>query len=467
MLQSTNPAPVHPWRAEAGATFALAWPLILTNLAQHGLNTVDVVLLGWLDAEALAAGALAHSLYFAVMIFGIGLVTATAPMMAQELGARRHSVRDIRRTVRQGCWIAVAFSIPAWLVLWNGEALLLLFGQERGLAAQAGAYLRILQWGLLPFLIYLVLRSYVAALGRPGFALAVCAAALPVNAVLAWGLIFGRLGLPRLGLIGAGLATAIVCCLMAVGLALLILRDRRMRRYRLFGRFWRADPVRFMRLLRLGIPIGATLAFEVTIFNAAALVMGTLSTAELAAHTIALQIAALSFMVPMGLGQAVTIRVGHAVGRGDPAGVARAGWTAFTLGTGFMTFMALVMVAVPGALVGAFLDATNPANAPVIGYALTFLMFAALFQVADGAQAVGAGMLRGLGDTRVPMLYAALGYWGVGAPLGVALAYGTALRGSGVWIGLASGLAVVAVLMLVRWTRRTDLGLVERRLVTA
>ncbi len=457
----------NPWAVEVGATFALAWPLILTNLAQHGLNAVDVVLLGWLSAEALAAGALAHNLYFAFMIFGIGLVTATAPMMAQELGAKRHSVREIRRTVRQGFWIAAAFTLPVWAVLWNGEAILLRLGQDPVLAAGAGAYLRVLQWGLLPFLIYLVLRSFVAALGRPGFALAVCAAALPINAGLAWGLIFGRLGLPQLGMIGAGIATAVVSGFMALGLAVLILRDRRMRRYRIFGRFWRVDGPRFSRLLRLGLPIGATLAFEVTIFNAAGLVMGTLGTAELAAHTIALQVAALSFMVPLGISQAATIRVGHGVGRGDPAGVARAGWTAFAMGTGFMALMALVMLAVPGPLVGAFLDATNPANAVVIGHALTFLMFAALFQVVDGAQAVGAGMLRGLGDTRVPMLYAALGYWGVGAPLGLVLAYATPLRGSGVWIGLASGLAVVAVLMLVRWTRRTDLGLLERRLVTA
>jgi MATE family multidrug resistance protein len=457
----------NPWAVEVGATFALAWPLILTNLAQHGLNAVDVVLLGWLSAEALAAGALAHNLYFAFMIFGIGLVTATAPMMAQELGAKRHSVREIRRTVRQGFWIAAAFTLPVWAVLWNGEAILLRLGQDPVLAAGAGAYLRVLQWGLLPFLIYLVLRSFVAALGRPGFALAVCAAALPINAGLAWGLIFGRLGLPQLGMIGAGIATAVVSGFMALGLAVLILRDRRMRRYRIFGRFWRVDGPRFSRLLRLGLPIGATLAFEVTIFNAAGLVMGTLGTPELAAHTIALQVAALSFMVPLGISQAATIRVGHGVGRGDPAGVARAGWTAFAMGTGFMACMALVMLAVPGPLVGAFLDATNPANAVVIGHALTFLMFAALFQVVDGAQAVGAGMLRGLGDTRVPMLYAALGYWGVGAPLGLVLAYATPLRGSGVWIGLASGLAVVAVLMLVRWTRRTDLGLLERRLVTA
>ena len=453
-----------PWRDEARETLRLSWPMVLTNVAQHGLNTIDVVLLGWLSANALAAGALAHSLHFAVMIFGIGLVTATAPMVAQEIGARRHSVREVRRTIRQGFWLAAAYSVPAWAVLWQGEAILLALGQEPALAAQAGAYVRALQWGLLPFLVYLVLRTFVAALGRPGLALAACALALPLNAVLAWALIFGRLGLPALGMTGAGVATSIVSVFMAVVLAVLIRADRRLRRYHILGRFWRADAPRFRRLLRLGLPIGATLAFEVTIFNAAALVMGTIGAAELAAHAIALQIAALAFMVPMGLSQAATIRVGQAVGRADAPGVARAGWTAFAMGTGFMGLTALLMLAAPGALVGLFLDARDPANTAVLGHAVTFLLFAALFQVVDGAQAVGAGMLRGLGDTRVPMLYAAFGYWGVGAPLGVALAYGTALRGSGVWIGLATGLAVVSLLMLARWMRRTDLGLLEHRL---
>jgi len=448
-----------PWRAELGATLALAWPLILTNLAQHGLTTTDVVLLGWVGAEALAAGALGTNLYMTFLIFGIGLVVATSPMLAQELGRNRHSVRDVRRTARQGFWVALAFSVPTWAVLWHAEAMLLALGQEPGLAAAAGAYVRALQWGLFPFLIYLVLRSFLAALERPVWALVVCALALPVNALLAWALIFGRLGLPALGLIGAGVATSIVSVLMAAGLGLVVALHPKLRRYRLFGRFWRADWPRFRKLLRLGVPIGAILAFEVTIFSCAAFVMGLIGAAELAAHSIALQIAALSFMVPMGLGQAVTVRVGRAYGRGDRDGVARAGWTAFALGVGFMAAMALVLVAAPRALVGAFLNLDDPANAAVVGHAVAFLFFAALFQVVDGAQAVGAGMLRGLGDTRVPMLYAALGYWGVGAPLGLALAFPAGLGGRGVWIGLAVGLAVVAALMLARWMRRDALRL--------
>jgi MATE family multidrug resistance protein len=450
------------WGEELRATLSLAWPLILTNLAQTAVTTTDVILMGRLGADALAAGALGTNLYFAFLIFGIGVVTATAPMLAQELGRNRHAVRELRRTVRQGFWAALAVSVPMWAVLWNAEGVLRLLGQEPALAAAAALYVRALMWAILPFLCFLVLRSFVSALERPVWSLVVSAGAVPVNAVLAYGLIFGRLGLPEVGLAGGGIATTLSSTLMLLGLAAVIVTDRRFRRYRLFGRWWRADLSRLRALWRLGLPIGATLAFEVTIFNAAAFAMGLIGAAPLAAHAVALQIASLSFMVPLGLSQAVTVRVGRAFGAGDRAGILRAGWTSYALGVGFMAAMALVLIAVPHALVGVFLDRGDPRNAGVIELAVTFLAFAALFQVADGAQAVGAGMLRGLSDTRVPMIFAALGYWGVGATLGVGLAFGTDLRGVGIWIGLATGLAVVAVLMLWRWLRRERLGLTRR-----
>jgi MATE family multidrug resistance protein len=362
--------------------------------------------------------------------------------------------------VRQGLWSAATIAVPIWLVAWNGEAILVALGQEAALAQAAGDYIRALMWSLLPFLFYLVLRSFLAALERPGWALVIGLLAVPVNLAIAWPLMFGTLGMPRLGLVGAGIATTLSSTFMCLGLALVISFDRTLRRYHLFGRFWRADWARYRALWRIGLPIGLTLAFEVTIFNAAALLMGRIGANELAAHAIALQIASLSFMVPMGMGQAVTVRVGRAYGAQDPDGVTRAGWTAFALGTGFMAFAALLMVAAPRALVGFFLDLGDPANAPVIGFAISFLMLAALFQLVDGAQAVGAGMLRGLQDTRVPMIYAGIGYWGIGLPVGVALGFGTELRGIGIWIGLALGLAVVALLMLRRWMRRDRLGLV-------
>lgn len=449
------------WAAELRATLALSWPLVLTNLAQNALMTSDVILMGWLGSDALAAGALGTNLYFAFLIFGIGLVNATSPLIAEELGRKRHSVRDVRRTVRQGLWTSVTVAIPIWLLAWNGEVILLAMGQEPTLAHAAGSYIRALQWSLLPFLFALVLRSFLSAVERPGWALVIGILAVPVNFGAAYVLMLGKFGLPALGLIGAGIGTVLSSTFMFLSLALVVILDRRFRRYHLFGRFWRPDWPRYRALWRIGAPIGLTVAFEVTIFNAAALFMGRIGADELAAHAIALQIASFCFMVPFGIGQAVTVRVGRAFGGQDSEGVTRAGWTAFTLGVGFMIFTALLMLLAPRPLIGAFIDLNDPRNVPVLQFAVSFLTLAAVFQLADGAQAVGAGMLRGLQDTRMPMVFAALGYWGIGLPLGVFLAFRTDLRGVGIWIGLATGLAVVASLMLWRWLRRDRLGLTE------
>jgi MATE family multidrug resistance protein len=382
-------------------------------------------------------------------------------MMATELGRRRHSVRDVRRTVRQGLWVAVFSCIPIWLFLWNAEHVLLALGQDPALSADAAVYLRWLQWSALPFFGYIVLRSFISALERPGWALVVVFAAVALNALLAWSLMFGRMGLPEMGISGAGLATSLSSFSMFVGMALVVLLERRFRRYHLFGRFWRPDWPRFAALVKLGLPIGAILLFEVSVFNAAALLMGLISPAALAAHAIAIQIASITFMIPLGINQAVTVRVGLALGARDPEGIRRAGWTALAIGVGFMALMALIMVSIPDLLIGAFVDLGRPENAEVVALAVTFLAFAALFQIADGAQAVGAGMLRGLHDTRVPMIYAAVGYWGIGLPLGVLLAFPLGLKGSGIWIGLSVGLIVVAALLLRRWLQRERLGLMK------
>jgi MATE family multidrug resistance protein len=200
---------------------------------------------------------------------------------------------------------------------------------------------------------------------------------------------------------------------------------------------------------------------EVGVFNAAVLLMGLIGTASLAAHQIAIQIASLSFMVPMGLAQAATVRIGHAAGRRDPAGITRAGWTSFTLGTGFMALMSVLMWSFPYPLIGLFIDTSDPVNAPVVPLAIAFLGIAAIFQIVDGAQAVGAGMLRGLHDTKVPMAFALFGYWVVGMGTAVGLGFGLGLGGVGIWTGLAAGLAIVSVLMLVRWSQRERLGLVD------
>lgn len=449
------------WRDEVRATLVLGWPLILTNLAQTLMTATDVVMMGWLGPDALAAGALGSNLYFGTMIFGLGLTTATAPMIARELGRKGHSVRDVRRTVRQGMWMAAAVSVPIWIVLWQSEAILLAMGQEPPLAKAAGEYVRALQWSLLPFFFFLVLRSFISALERPLWALWAGIAGVIVNAGAAYVLIFGHLGLPRLGLVGAGYATTFADFVIFAMMAAVVLMDRKFRRYHLFGRFWRADWPRFRALWHLGLPIGATLVFEVAVFNAATFLMGLISAAALAAHSIAMQLVSLSFMVPLGLAQAATVRVGRAFGARDKDGIRRAGWTAYAMGVGFMALTAVAMLVAPRALVGVFLDLDAPANLPVVELAVSFLAVAALFQVMDGGQAVAAGMLRGLHDTRMPMVYAGIGYWCIGLLLGVVLAFQAKMAGLGLWIGLAAGLTVVALLLLGRWLRRERLGLVS------
>jgi MATE family multidrug resistance protein len=455
MLQSA-PAPtsLSTWRGEIRAMLLLAWPMVLTNLAQTAMTATDVMMMGRVGPDALAAGTLGSNIYFAPMIFGLGLILATSPMMARELGRKSSSVRDVRRTVRQGMWVGLFVAIPIWFLLWQTEAILLAMGQDPDLSAQAADYMRALQWALLPFYWYIVLRSFTSALERPGWALVVMVVAVTFNVVANWALIFGNLGFPALGIVGAGIATTASSTLMFAGMVLVVTMDRRFRRYAIFGRFWRADWPRFRELVRLGLPIAGVLALEVSVFNAAALLMGLIDAISLAAHAIAIQIASITFMVPMGLGQAATVRVGRAFGANDRDGITRAGWTAFVLGVGFMAAVALVMLLAPRALIWAFIDMDDPVNLPVIEMAITFLALAALFQIVDGAQAVGGGMLRGLHDTTVPMIYAAIGYWAIGMSLGVALAFPLGFDGIGIWIGLSVGLAVVAVLFITRWMGR-------------
>lgn len=446
------------WRAEVAATLRLAWPLVLSNLASTMLTAIDVVILGRAGPQVLAAGALATNLFMAVLVTSFGIVTAVSPLLALELGRRPHAVREVRRTFRQGLWAACCIFAPAWLLLGQGEAILRALGQDPTLAAQAGTYLRALSWSLLPTLGLVVERALMAALGRQGWGLAISIAALPVNAGLAWMLIFGHLGMPALGLVGAGWATTITATLAFAAVSLVLVTGRRFRRYRVFGRFWRPDWPRFASIWRLGLPIAASLCFEVAFFSASGLVMGRIGTDALAAHTIALQVASLCFMVPLGVAQAATIRVGFALGAGDSPGIARAGWSAFAVAMAFEVVTASLLVGLPRQIVGAFLDVDLPGNVAVLSLAVQFLGIAALFQLADGAQVVGAGMLRGLKDTRWPMVYAALGYWVVGMPLGWILAMPMGLGGTGLWLGLAFGLAVVALLIVARWTRRGRLA---------
>jgi MATE family multidrug resistance protein len=458
MNRAADPQAINPWRAELGATLTLAWPLMLANLTMQLIQATDVVLLGWLGPTELAAAALALSLSFGMVLFALGVLTASSPIMASALGARFNSVRDVRRTFRQALWAAVLMAVPTVIVLSNAETVILAFGQTPELARQAAWFLKGYMWVIPPWMLFQVMRNFLSALERPGWVLAISAAGIPLNGLVSWALIFGHFSLPRLGLIGGGIGSSIVWTCMTLSLGIVILTDRQFRRFHLFGRFWRSDWPRFRQLFRLGGPIGLTMGFEGAVFSAAAFLMGLFGAPSVAAHQIALQIAATTFMIPLALGQAATVRVGLAYGRRDADGITRAGWTAFGLGTVFMALMALLMWSFPRDLITLFL-ADTPANANVISLGVSFLVVAALFQIVDGAQVVGAGMLRGLHDARVPMIYALIGYWAIGLGVGVLLAFAMDWRGIGIWAGLAAGLGAVAVLMIWRWMRRETLGL--------
>lgn len=446
------------WRDELAATLRLAWPLILSNLTFALIQATDVVLMGWLGSRQLAASALGINLVWPLAFAAFGVITAASPMMATALGAKLRAVRDVRRTFRQSLWLCLFAAVPLWLLLWNAEGVIRGLGQQPALARDAGLFLRGYMWTLLPWMLFQAMRNFVAAVERPGWVLVISTGGIFANALLGWALIFGQLGLPAWGIFGGGLASSIVWTGMALALAAVLVTDRQFRRYHLFGRWWRTDWPRLRRMLRIGLPIGFAFAFEGTVFGAAAYLMGLISADSVAAHAVALQIAALTFMVPWGLSQAATVRVGRALGAEDRSGVTRAGWTAWLLGVAFMAAMALLIWTFPRELVELFLSDTRE-NRQVIGLAVAFLALAAAFQIFDGAQVVAAGMLRGLHDTRVPMVFAFLGYWIFGLGIGAWLAFGRAWQGEGIWTGLAIGLLIVAALMLWRWTRRGRLGL--------
>src|SRR3954466_15212658 len=454
-----SPAVRHDaWREELRARLALAWPLILANLTQQTIQATDILLMGRLGATQLAAATLALNLTFTFNIFLLGLITASAPMMATALGQRFNAVREVRRTFRAGLWLIAIAIAPYWLILWHVGDLMRAFGQAPELADQGQTFLRAYMWCTGPWLLFQLLRNFVSALERPRVVLWLSIGGIAVNALLSWSLIFGHLGLPALGLMGGGLGSTLTWLLMCGALIAVVLTERRFRRFHLFGHWWRFDRQRLLAMTRLGWPIGLTMALEMGVFALAAYFMGWIGAPAVAAHAVALQLAALTFMVPLGLGQAATVRVGLALGRGDQAAVTRAGWTAWVIGVAFMATMALVMWSIPRRRVTLFLTDV-PANGVTIALAVSFLKVAGAFQLFDGAQVIGAGMLRGLHDTRWPLIFALVGYWGVGLGIGAWLAFGQDWKGLGIWVGLASGLAAVAALMLGRWLLRDRLGL--------
>ena len=447
-------------RAEIAATLRLAVPIAAANLLQMLVYAIDVIFVARLGQEALAAASLATALFGLVAWSLSGLTAAVAPLIAAELGNRRHALREVRRSVRMALWLAALSTVAGMGVCLLGEPLMLLTGQDPAVAEQAGMFLSILMFALLPMIASNVLRTFVSALGRPIFATAFTALAIAVNALGNWLLVFGNLGAPELGLAGSALSSVITGMLTFLAYVAAIRADRRLHRYRVFGRFWRPEWRRLADISRIGLPIAGTILAEAGLFSGAAFLMGRIGEAQIAGHTVALQLAAFAFQVPFGIGQAATIRVGYHYGAGDRPGIARAGRVALVAGAAFMAVTSTLMLVAAPLLVALYVDPADPANAAMVRFAVQFMMVAAAFQLFDGLQSVAAGALRGLQDTRVPMLIALFSYWVPGAAVSVGLGLFTPLAGLGIWLGLLVSLACAAGLLLWRWQRRERLGLV-------
>jgi multidrug resistance protein, MATE family len=442
------PAVGHYLSLELAETLRLAVPIALTQLGQIAMMTTDIAFIGRLGSEALAAASLAHTVFFVSFTFGMGLVSAVAPLAAQAFGAR--DPRMVRRSLRVGLWAALLIALPMMALPFRGEQILLALGQAPAAAHLAQQYLFGLVWGILPALWFIAIRGFMSAVNRPEPILWITLAAIPANALLVYLLLYGEWGLPQLGLFGAGLATSIVNLGTLLAALWFTARRRPFRKYHVLGRIWRIDWHLMRQLVRVGAPISISFLLEYGLFGAAGLLMGLISTIALAAHQIALQIAAILYMVPFGIAMAATVRVGHAVGRGDAQAVKRAGLVATGLGIVFMSAMTLAVILGRFAIAEIFLGETTDATAAL---AATLLLVGSTFFIADGIQTVVAGALRGMNDTRIPLLFATVSYWLVGFTCACALGFWTPLGAVGVWIGLSCGTAVYAVLLILRFRR--------------
>jgi len=438
-------------------TVLLGLPLIGAQLAQTALNVTNTLVLGRVGPEELAASVLGWQLFFVIWMFGSGFGFAVMPLVANATGS--NDPRGGRRFVRMGLWISFAYGLLMMIPLWNAEAIFLALGQDRHISALAADYVDTLKWSLFPQLAIIVLRSFLGALNRPGVVLAALIAGVAVNALLNLVLVFGGLGLPALGMRGAGLATLIATCLVTLVLVAYISRHRALRRQELFARPLKPDVPALVEVFRLGWPIGTTVVAEVALFTATSFMMGTIGAMELAAHGIALQLSGLAFMIPLGLSAATTIRVGHAFGRADRHNMTRAAATSLGLGLAIACLSALVFLTMPLALVGLYFDVEADVAAGVVPFAVSFIAIAGIFQIVDSVQALSSGALRGLKDARVPMAIALVSYWGIGVPTGYGLAFFAGWGGVGIWWGLAIGLAAAAVLMTVRLAARMKTAL--------
>jgi MATE family multidrug resistance protein len=437
------------WKSHFVETLALGLPLIGAQLAQNAIHVTDIVIIGRIGTNELAAMVLAAQFYFTIFIFGSGFAAAVVPLAAQAFA--RGDIQQVRRAVRMGLWVIIAFSAITMPLIYMGEQVLLALGQDPHVSELAASYVHIAGWSMFPALGFMVLRSFLSAVGRAGFVLYVTLIILVVNAAFAYALVLGHFGMPALGLRGAAMVALGVNILSLVLTVWYIHTKADLQRFEIFVRFWRPDWHVLKEVFNLGLPISFTILAEVSLFTVASLLMGWIGTAELAAHGIALQCASLAFMIPLGLAQAATVRVGVAAGAGDREALIRASWVVVIISAGISVIGGLAFSLFPSFFAGLFLDRTKEDAAVVLGFATTFVVVAGVFQLVDGLQAIAAGLLRGIKDTSIPMLLALVSYWGIGFVLAYVLAFPLGWGGIGIWVGFVFGLIAASFLLLGRF----------------
>lgn len=441
----------------AAALLRLGLPLIGSNLAYFAIGLTDALMLGWYDVTALAAVTLANSLYFVLFLMGAGFAWALMPIVAAAAAAGDGA--QVRLLTRVGLGLAALYGLLMLGPQLASARLFLALGQDPAVSALAQAYLRIAAWAMIPALMVTVLRALLSALELTPMILWATLGAAALNGLLNNALIFGRWGAPELGVAGAAIATVASAALSLLVLLVYVLWKRP--EYRLLHRFWRVDEVRaWVRVLRLGLPIGLTSLAESGLFSLSAVMVGWLGALELAAHGIALQLASAAFMPHLGLSQAATVRAGQAAGRRDEGALRRGGGAAVLVSVAMTAATVTIFLTIPEALIGLFLDPGEPARAELLAVGVALLAMAALFNLMDGMQVVALGLLRGVQDTGVPMILAAISYWLVGLPVGATLGFALGWGAVGVWLGLVVGLASAAALLMRRfWGRSARLGL--------
>ena len=427
----------------ARAILVLGLPLIGGHLGQIAIGVTDTVMLGWYQVEALAAVTLASTYFFTIFLLGSGFAMAVMPMVASYVAEEDDT--SIRRATRMGMWLSLGFAVLVLPMLLRAEPILLLLGQNPDVAADAARYLLWAGIGMVPALMVMVLKSYLAALERTQVVFWITVIAALTNGLANYALIFGNWGAPELGLVGAAIASVTTQVVSLVGVLAYVRFV--VPQHQLFVRFWRSDLQMLGRVFQLGWPIGLTMLSESGLFALSALMMGWLGTIPLAAHGIAVQLASITFMVHLGLSNVATIRAGNALGRRDWPHMARGAIVVTTLSVIFATLTIVGYLVWPEQLISLFMQKDEPARVEILAIGVGLLAMAALFQLVDGAQAVGLGVLRGVQDTRAPMFIAAFSYWVIGAPASYLFGFTFGWGGIGVWGGLVLGLGAAAVLL--------------------